>query len=145
MRKFKHQNREYDLFIGFYVALQVFPPKFNIYLTKLLSDMEKTTESISAILLDDEKVLSIMWHYIEEQQDSIDYDTFLKNVTPRELAHFREEFWEEVINFSGPLKAQALKDMMKVFRKELKNMTFESLVSESPPEESVSETSPSEN
>jgi hypothetical protein len=143
MQKFLFQKREYDVKIGFWEAIEVFPEKFGIYLTKLLGDMEKTNETLTILLLDDEKMLSIMWWYLKEQTESLEYESFLQGLDTPSLASFREAFWEETLNFSGPLKEKSLKEMMRVYRKELKNLTLDDLDSRSLPEASHQTPSPS--
>lgn len=144
MQKFHHKNREYQLKIGWYDAMEVFPGKFGIHLTKLLGDMEKTNETLAALLLDDEVVVGIMWYLIQQQTDTLTYNDFLAKLTSSEVTEFREAFWEEVMVFSGPLKEPSLKEVMQTYRKELKNITFDGLDSGLPQEVSTPPSSPSE-
>jgi hypothetical protein len=137
MQRFRHNKREYELEIKYNHAILTFPEKYGIHLTKLLGNMDLTNETLSAILLDDEKLIDLMWFYVKAQTDSLEYEVFLETLVPNDLVSFRESFWEETLTFSGPLKEQSLKEMWKTFRKELKNMKFDELDSKSPPEEST--------
>ena len=99
-------------------------------------------------MLDDEAILKLMWHYIEEEYSGAWMD-FIKKVTRQEVDDFREAFWKEVENFIGPLKQGMMNQIWKEFKKEIKNMDIQSMISEqsvfnSNPEESKSTDSPSE-
>lgn len=144
MQKFTLQKREYDLKLGWYLAMEVLPEKFGISIAKLLSDMSETQEVINILFLDDEKVVSLMWFFISEQTDSLTYEDFLKNLETADVTKFREAFWQEILSFSGPLKQPMLTDMWNLARRDLKNVRLEELVSSSAREESTSTTSPSE-
>lgn len=144
MQKFKHHNREYELRITWWQAIEVFPQQFNLNITKLVGDMEKTTETLQLLLLNDDLMVSLMWYYIKDQTSALEYEDFLKELESKQLQGFKEALWEEVLNFSGPLKAPSLKEMKRLFDKELKNPKFEELVSKLPVEESTQAATPSE-
>lgn len=144
MQNFQYRNRKIDLELGIWDAMDTFPKRFKINVLQLLNDMEDTMEAIRIFTLDDETMLHVMHFYVCKELDQCEWEDFLKNVTPKELAEFKDALWQEVINFSGPLKEKMLQGLKKEVRNELKNPKFDKLFSESPPEESTSVEEPSE-
>lgn len=135
MTKFSHRNREYSIKIGYLAAIEVFPEQFGISLTKLLVNDEATNDTIRTLMLNDEVVIDMMWYYIKEQSDIIEKTDFLEKLESKEVIEFREAFWQEALNFSGPLKAQVLTQAWTEMRRYLKKATLGELDSESSPEE----------
>jgi len=133
MQNFKFQNRNFEIRIGYLEAMEVLPTRFNIYLMNLVSDLQKTNDTVLNILINDETCVSLMYYYLQKASD-MPYEKFLECLEPTELAAFKEAFWEEVLNFSGPLKAPVLRQFQEETRKELKNPSLGKLPSESSPE-----------
>lgn len=137
--KFTHDDHNYNIKIGYRDSLEILPEKFGIYLSRLFSSEEYASETMSALVLDDERSLKLMYYYVEDQS-TMEWDQFLDNVTPKELEAFREAFWVEVENFSGSLKKNLLRQIWTEFKREIKKGSLEKqstepLVSDSDPEE----------
>jgi hypothetical protein len=136
MEKFSFQGQEYVITLGYYDAINVLPEKFDLHLVKLFVDQQALLKTINGLLADDEKALQLMWFYMQESA-SFEWDDLLKKVSSSDINTFREAFWAEVVNFSGPLKKTPLMDLWKMAKTELKKMTFDELSSDLHPEEST--------
>lgn len=136
MRNFKFQNRDYQVKIGWFQAVDEFPATFDLHLADLVSDGVKSQDTINTLMLNDNIIIKLMWHYLKPHLD-IDWIEFLKKVDTKEVHDFRTVFWESVLDFSGPLKVNLLKQAWAEMRKELKEVTLEQLASKSSPEEST--------
>lgn len=137
---FKIKNDTFTIRIGYRDSIVILPEKFGIHLSRLFSSEEAASETLSALVLDDERSLKLMYYYVEEQTGS-DWDEFLDSVSPKELDEFREAFWTEVENFSGPLKKNLLRQIWTEFKREIKKSSLEKmntgpLLSDSDQEES---------
>lgn len=142
--KFTVGNTPYTINIGYYFAMEELPSKFNIHILDLLANDDNTNDTLKTLLFNDTLVISLMWHYMLEDgsvnNTGDDYTDFLKKLSSKEVADFREAFWAEVTNFSGPWKREALITAWKEGKKYLKNLTSEQLLSDLGQEELKPET-----
>lgn len=135
MISFEFRGKKYPITINYLESLRTLPEKFGINLTKIFTDGEAASQTMQALILDDEKSLELAWHYIHEHTD-ISYEEFLETVTGKDLERFREDFWSAVVNFSGPLKRRLLQELWDQFKRDLKraelqNETYEQSSSDS--------------
>lgn len=132
--KFTLNKQEYTIKIGYRDALEVLPEKFGLEITKLLVDDDKTNNIVRSLLMDDEKLIQIMWYYMQETT-TLQYSEFIEVLTPLEVNNFRERLWEEISNFSGPLKKSMMLQAWSEAKRYLKKVQLDSLDSESDQEE----------
>ena len=137
MRNFQFQKRKYSITINWFQAVDEFPDKFGIHLADLVSDLQKSNDTINMLMLDDNLAIQLMWYYVKQDEDTMEWTDFLKKLEGDELHKFRQEFWESVLDFSGPLKMDLLKQAWKGLKKELQETNLEELVSKSSAEEST--------
>ena len=117
--EFTVDKQRYTIALTWWKAINVLPEQFSISITKILSDNEQATETLNTLVLDDEKTLKLMWHFMEPTA-SMGIEQFLTIVTTPEIEAFREAFWAEVVNFSGSLKKNILLQMWDQFKRDLK-------------------------
>ena len=136
MRNFKFQNREYSLTIGWVQAVDEFPANFDLHIADLVSDNVKSQDTVNNIMLNDNIIIKLMWHYLKPHVE-MEWVDFLKKVESKEVHDFRQVFWEAVLDFSGPLKVNLLKEIWAEMKKELQELTLEKLDSKSSQEVST--------
>lgn len=136
--KFKVAKEEYSITINWYNAVHTLPEKFNLEITELLVDDDSTNNTLRRLLVDDKAIIYMMWHYMEDSA-SMSFEDFLQVVKTSEVNAFREAFWAEVANFSGPLKENLLYQVWKDSKKYLKKEALDSSASESLQGESTQE------
>ena len=117
--EFTVDKQRYTIALTWWKAINVLPEQFSISITKILSDNEQATETLNTLVLDDEKTLKLMWHFMEPTA-SMEMEQFLTIVSTPEIEAFREAFWAEVVNFSGSLKKNILLQMWDQFKRDLK-------------------------
>jgi hypothetical protein len=127
LAKFKVGEIEFPIRITYRDALERFPDRFGISLNEIFVDQDKMLETMSALLLDDEKTLGIMFYFMSEENASLQYEEFLDEVEEQELRQFRDKFWEAVTAFTGPLKAPMIKTLWSQLKKELKGLDEQAL------------------
>jgi hypothetical protein len=128
MRSFQYRKSDYSIVVGWFQAIDEFPAKFNIHLADLVSDMQKSNETVNTILLNDNIIIQLMWYYLKPHV-TCEWEDFLKQVEATEVHKFRESFWEAVLDFSGPLKTPILTQLWKEVKKELREVNLEELAS----------------
>ena len=117
--KFQFDRQEYPINITYYDAIKVLPEKFGISLTKIFTSEDEAQQTMQSLVIDDEKTLALAWHYVHETA-SFEEDEFLRKITGKDLEQFREDFWSAVVNFSGPLKRNLLREIWNQFKRDLK-------------------------
>lgn len=128
--KFTVNKQEYNIKIGYRDALETLPEKFGLSITKLLVDDDETNNVVRSLLMDDEKLIQIMWYYMQDTT-TLDYGDFIEVLTPLDVNTFREKLWEEISNFSGPLKQPMMVQAWAEAKRYLKKAQFDSSDSES--------------
>lgn len=136
MRKFKFLNNEYPLVINWFQAVDEFPGLFDLHIADLVSDGVKSQDTVNTIMLNDNTIIKLMWHYLKPHVE-FEFVDFLKKLPNEDFHAFRNTFWETVLDFSGPLKVNLLKQIWTEQKKELQELTLEKLDSRSSQEEST--------
>lgn len=136
--KFSFADDTYTINITWWDAISVYPEKFDLELLKLMADDEMTQIIVGRIALDDDLMVKLMWHFMQDEA-SFKFEDFLHKLTTPAISDFREAFWKEVANFSGPLKEEALLKGWKETKRFLKKATLDFSHLDSNPEESTSE------
>jgi len=142
MQSFQFQKRNYNIKLGVLEAMETLP-QMGVHPLSLVSDMTKTNDTLLTVMLDDEKAVQLMFHYLKKDSE-IPWEKFLEQVEMSEIQAFKESFWHELLNFSGPLKKEALIQFKAELKKELANPNLGKSLSGSLQEESESTTLPSE-
>lgn len=94
--------------------------KFDLRILSMFTDDTIVEAAMRKLVFHDEETLKLM-HYFIEKQTSMSYDSMCNKMTNLDiLDEFREAFWAAVVNFSGPLKKQALLEIWKMFKDELR-------------------------
>ena len=119
MIQYELRGKQYPLNITYYQSIKILPEKYGINLCKIFTDGDAAAETMQTLILDDEKTLNLLWHFLEERTD-MTFDEMLETVTGKDLERFREDFWSAVVNFSGPLKKNLLIEMWSQFKRDLK-------------------------
>lgn len=125
---FELKDNRYPITLNYHQCIKDLPEKFGISLTKIFTDEEKVEQTMQALVLDDEKTIDLLWYYIADKT-GLEFDQLLEQITGRDLERFRENFWEEVVNFFGPLKKEMLTSLWKEFKNGIKKADFENLTS----------------
>lgn len=118
---FEFKDKKYPLEINYYESIKTFPDKFGINLGKIFTDEVAASETMQALIFDDERTIDLAWYFINEKTD-MTFDDFLKKLTGKELEQFREDFWSAVVNFSPRLKQDLLRELWNQFKKDLKKV-----------------------
>jgi len=94
--------------------------KFNLNVLGMFASDILVEQTMRELVFEDEKTLQLM-HFFLEKEVTISYDSMLNKMENLDvLDEFREAFWAAIVNFSGPLKKQALLEIWQIFKRELK-------------------------
>ena len=135
---YEFKGIKYPIKLNYLEALRVLPDKFDINLSKIFTDGEAASETMQALILDDERTLNLLWYYMQDTAP-FTQDEFLEMMSGRDLERFREDFWAAVVNFSGPLKKNLLTEMWNQFKRDLKKAELQSETSDASPSNSSQE------
>lgn len=95
--------------------------RFNLNLLTMFADDSMVEQAMRHLVFHDEETLQLM-HFFIEKETTMSYQAMLERMTNLDvLDEFREAFWAAVVNFSGPLKKQALMEIWQMFKTELRN------------------------
>lgn len=117
---FELDGNKYQISLNYYEAIKVLPSKFGIHLNKIFTDGDAAAQTMQTLALDDELCLKLAWYYVEPTASAMDEDDFYRAMSGKDLERFRDAFWQEVVNFSGPLKKNLLMEMWSQFKRDLK-------------------------
>lgn len=120
MESFKVGNATYQIKLTYGTTISILPEKFGIHINRILSDGDAAQDTLTTLVLDDEKCLRFMYYWMESTTSQT-YEAFLDSVTTSELDAFREAFWSEVVNFSGSLKKKLMLQLWSEFKRDLKD------------------------
>ncbi len=120
------QNSSFEINISYRTAYTHLPEKFDIRLLQMFVDQEAGENLLKELLLDDEKCLGLLWYFVEPQCEGKSFDDFLDIIQSGDLDKFRQVFWEEVANFSGPLKRNLVMQLWEMLQRELKEIDLQS-------------------
>ena len=135
---FELKGKKYPIEINYTQALKILPEKFGINLAKVFTSGEEAASTMEILVLDDEKSLALAWHYIEPTA-SFDEEQFLTDMNGSLLDQFREDFWAAVVNFTGPLKRNLMREMWEQFKRDLKKVDLQTETSTASPSDSSQE------
>lgn len=116
------QNHTFQIDITYRTAYTLLPEKFDIRLLQMFVDEEAGEKLLKELLLDDEKCLGLFWFFVEPQFGGKTHDDFIDILQIGDLDKFRQTFWEEVANFSGPLKRNLVMQLWEMLQRELKEI-----------------------
>ena len=123
------QNQTFEINISYRTAYTHLPEKFDIRLLQMFVDEEAGEKLLKELLLDDEKCLGLFWFFVEPQFEGKTFDDFLGILQTGDLDKFRQTFWEEVANFSGPLKRNLVMQLWEMLQRELKEIDLKPEIS----------------
>jgi len=108
-------GRKINIVITFRDAINIYP-KRGLPILNILSD-NNAQETLQTVMLNDQKMLDLWYYYLQE--NNIDEDKALDELTRENFMEFKKEVWEAIVNFSEPQMRGALIEMKKMFNEEI--------------------------
>lgn len=121
---FKFQNIEFPIVIKVGKAM-FFKQEFGINLLNLFEN-DNINAFAETMSLNDEKIIDIMWHFVEEK--FTDREKWIDSLERDDLTKFKEALWAGVINFSDPAAKPILLELQKRLPELLKQNVVQNLL-----------------
>lgn len=124
---FEFNGKKYKVEISPTMAYKELPQRFEINLLKMFADEETNKETLQTLIMDDDKMLHLMYFFLEKNGSTLTLENVLSQMENLAvLDTFRDAFWAGVINFSPPLKKNILLQIWDQMKKEIKDIDFQS-------------------
>jgi len=119
----KFKGKEYQFKLTYRKMLEDLPNKFNIHLGKIFTDNDLMQQTMLNLLVEDE--VSIKLFHWAINSASLTYEDLLDDMDQKTLSDFRDCFWEEVVNFSDPLRKEASRALWEEYKKVIQKSLLE--------------------